>query len=340
MDMPLGNLQSQAIPGQMMPGQSPPVASVALPVAPPGVLTINWHRDMTFDGHTAQFEDSVVAATPQQQLRTETMQVQLQRPVSFSTPNAQASPQVEEIRCLGGVAMESRDFDPQQQLMSYDRLQVADLCVNLISGALTAGGPGWISSVRRGTANPLGNPMMPMLGDNSPVPMQSQLTGLFVRFQRKIDGNLLRHQLTFHDQVKMAYAPVQDWNALLATDNPDQLGPDGVTVRCDQLWVGQMPSPIGGPPSVELEAHGNAVVEGTTFTARGNRIAYNEVKDMLILEGDGRNDAELFRQMQVGAAPEQTTARKITFWPKTKRVTVEDAKTLQIGQPPTNNKWK
>ena len=68
-----------------------------------------------------------------------------------------------------------------------------------------------------------------------------------------------------------------------------------------------------------LEALGNTVVEGTTFTARGNRITYAEAKDLLILEGDGRNDAELFRQLQPGAPRDHHAAQEILYWPKTKQ---------------------
>ena len=56
--------------------------------------------------------------------------------------------------------------------------------------------------------------------------------------------------------------------------------------------------PVGGRRAVELEALGNAVVENITFTARGNRITYAEAKDLLILEGNGRSDAELLQQLQ------------------------------------------
>ena len=126
--------------------------------APPGTLTVDWQRRMEFDGRTAQFEEGVVATAGQQQLQTQTMTVQLQWPISFSQPNVQGTPPVEEIRCLGGVSMEQRSFDQQQQLTSHDRMEVTDLAVNILTGALN-GGPGWLNSVRRGSDNPLGNPL-------------------------------------------------------------------------------------------------------------------------------------------------------------------------------------
>ncbi len=55
-------------------------------------------------------------------------------------------------------------------------------------------------------------------------------------------------------------------------------------------------------------------------------------KDLLILEGDGRNEAELFRQFQPGAAASRAAAQRILYWPKTNRLKVEDARSLEIGQ--------
>jgi hypothetical protein len=146
--------------------------------------------------------------------------------------------------------------------------------------------------------------------------------------------------MTFSDRVRMSYAPVADWDAMLSVDNPDILGPLGVSVRCDQLSVVDMPTPIGNRRSVEFEALGNAVVENLQYTARGYRIAYSEFKDMLILQGDGRNDAELFMQQGVGALPSQHAAQKISYWPKSKQLKIEKAQTLEIGTPIVNPKNK
>jgi lipopolysaccharide export system protein LptA len=311
-----------------------------------GALTVGWQSGMDFDGRTARFQQGVVAATGQQLLRTESMQVQLQQPIRFAEASGQPPAKVETIQCHGGVTMEQRTFDGQQQLATHDRMEVTDLAVNILSGALTAGGPGWINSVQRGSANPLGG--MPVAAARNapvgPAPARDQLNCLHVQFQKSITGSAplgnVLHRLTFADQVQMAYAPVDNWDAVLTTSDPDKLGPQGVAVRCDQLTVVQMPHPTGDRQPFELEALGNTVVEGTTFTARGNRITYDEAKDLLILEGDGRNSADLFRQLQPGAATDHQAAQRILYWPKTKRLSVVGARSLELSQPPTGNRMQ
>jgi len=296
-----------------------------------GRLTIEWQRGLEFDGRQARFEEKVAAATLRQQLHTDIMEVKLRERLDFSGMGPANATQVEDLRCRGGVLLENRSFEAPAQLAAFDRLQVADLAVNLPSGALTAGGPGWLNSVRLGGKSPSGgvlpNSPKPATGGNS-----LSLMCLTVRFQKAIVGNLHRRQMTFEDQVRTSYAPVDDWQAMLATDDPDRLGPQGVTLRCDRLSVTEMPLPRGGGRALEFEALGNTVVENAAYTARGHRITYTEAKDLLVLEGDGRNDAELFRQILPGAAASRAAAQRILYWPKTNRLKVEDARSLEIGQ--------
>ena len=86
--------------------------------------------------------------------------------------------------------------------------------------------------------------------------------------------------------------------------------------------------------TIELEAQGNTVVEGVDFTARAIRMTYSQAKDLLILEGDGRTDAELFRQEQVGGKTSKAVAQKILYQPKTKQLRVEDARSFELSQFP------
>ena len=221
---------------------------------------------MTFDGQTAKFAGGVVAASPSQKLWTESMEVQLQRPVHFV-----AAHYGRHAAGRGGPLLPRRhDWNTrrgitQGQLAALDRMHATDLAVNLLDGALT-GGPGEFSSVRRGSDNPLGGGLLDPAGRRPPLPAAAgPLKCLHVVWQHKITGNLLRRQLTFGDQVRTAYAPVDDWEKTIPVDNPDKLGPDGVAVKCDQLSVAEVPVPEGGgKSSMELTALGSARVDGTT----------------------------------------------------------------------------
>ncbi len=146
--------------------------------------------------------------------------------------------------------------------------------------------------------------------------------------------SLTGRTLTFNGrQVQTTYGPVDKWDAILDTGNPDQLGEGGVVMRCNQLTVAEMQLPLGDRKAVELAALGNATVEGTTFKALGNRITYAEAKGLLTIEGDGRNLAELFRQLQPGAPASRLPAQKIQYWLKTKEVKIDGPQMMEMQLP-------
>jgi len=320
------------------------------PLRTPDTLQVEWKHAMAFDGRTARFEEAVTAAATHQYLQTELLEVQMQRPIRFSESKVDENPKPEQIACRGGVFMQNRTFDGRLPV-SLERMQVVDLTIQLTGGAVTAAGPGWLNSVRRGSGNPFDVEMgtLPGGGDRSSgdrsirTPArhlvarpaagdEDKLIGLHVRFRGSITGNLHRRQMTFRDQVEAVYAPVDSWQAELDPRDPDAPGPDGVTLDCDELSVVEMTTPAG--PSRELEAVGNTVVEGDTFTARAARLTYAEAKGMLVLEGNGRADAELFRQQQVGGSTSKAAAQKIYYWPKIKRLKIEGARSLEFNRIP------
>ena len=310
----------------------------------PGALTVDWRNHMECDGLTARFDDSVVATTSQhQELNTAVMEVKLHRPIRLADANLSERPQVEEIQCSGGVLMKNRSFDQQQQLISFDQLQVTDLVVNVISGAVNAG-PGWLNSVNYQSADVLGS----QIASSGKAPANAagppdKLFCLHVQFQKSIignigsPGNVQRGHLTFSDRVRTTYGPADNWDVMLAVTDPQRLGPYGFVAICDQLTVAQTLTPNTRTSSIWLEAADNAKVEGTDFTALGKRITYDQAKQMIILEGDGRNNAELYRQVQPGAARMPIAARRISYSLKSKQVKLDGAQSLDINQFPNGN---
>jgi hypothetical protein len=304
------------------------------PLPAPGTLTVVWRRGMTFDGVKAKFEGSVVAtgaqAGDQYQVRSETMEVLMQQPVRFSEMKSEEQPKPESIHCFGGVDLEGRKFDAQQQLAFYLRMHVNDLGVNLSTGALN-GSAGWLNAVSRPSGD---SPAAAFAPAGTTSVAKDQLSCLHVKFQDSIVGNVRTHRVTFNGQVQTTYAPVgnNQWDAMLTTNNPEQLGPDGAVAHCDELTVVQMPLPTGVGRAAELYAVGNARVEGVTFRALASRITYAQAKDLLTLQGDGRNLAQLFR-FAPGVAPEAFAAQQVFYWTKTKRVKTDGLQLLEVPIP-------
>jgi hypothetical protein len=323
------------------------------PLETPANLQIHFGRSMEFDGQTAQFNEAVRATAPNAQLETRTLEVQFQRPIRFGEAQLAGRPEIERVACLGGAVMHNRSFEGPQQT-SQERIETADLSIHVPSGELNARGPGRVMSVRRGVANPIltgqksrgtgPNAVRSPNENMSPAPSGAtppadQLSALHVQFQGSATGNLRRRDLTFHDRVQTAFAPVDGWDARLDLNEPDALPPGGVWMKCNRLGVHEMPAPLSGRRSVELEAAGNVLVEGRMddglYAARALRMTYDEAKGLLVLEGDGHTAAELVRQQRIGGPQSRIPARRILYWPATNRFTPNDPPTVEINGLPS-----
>ncbi|MBX7164948.1 MAG: hypothetical protein K1X74_01245 [Pirellulales bacterium] len=307
------------------------------PAAVQQMLDLLWAGRMDFNGQEAQFERDVIAQLSGQTLRTANLRVHLDAPLDFENPGS-SRPNLDWLQCAGGVEMENRTFNGNQPT-SIAKLSLVDLHLEQRTGELQGAGPGGLSVVRLGgddaAARLPGANGLPILGPPPGAPPGSAgLSYLGVRFQGKMTGNLQRRTTTFHEQVRVAYGPVARWDESLDPDNPGPLRPRDILLNCQQLTATQVDSPTGGERSFELEATGNPFVEGQQFTARGQRLAYVEAKDILVLAGSGRQLAELNVQRQPGAPPQHLTAAQIRFQPSTNKVDIDGASFLDLSTPP------
>jgi hypothetical protein len=146
-------------------------------------------------------------------------------------------------------------------------------------------------------------------------------------------GNVNRRVMEFHQRVEAIWGPVAGWEDSLDAHAPGGLPPRAIAITSEVLGVGQVPpAPGQRRNSIELMAGGNVLVEGESFTARSARLSWSEAKDLLVFEGDGRSDAQLFRQMKIGAPTSSASAGKILYWRALNRIDVDDARYLDLDQ--------
>ncbi|MFM9024229.1 MAG: hypothetical protein ACKON7_02630 [Planctomycetaceae bacterium] len=240
-----------------------------------------------------------------------------------------------KVACGGGVHVESESRG-EDGGRSRDRLHARDLVVDRATGDVSGTGPGRLTSTRLGQqplmASPPGPPGLAAQPVSAPRPAAG-LNYLGVDFQRGLRGNIHRRTMEFHQRVEAVWGPVAGWDDTLDPHAAAGLPEGVVTVSSDVLGVGQVPPAPGGTrPTIELAAAGNVLVEGESFTGRSARLTWAEAKDLLVFEGDGRSDAQLFRQLQAGAQPSSASAGKILLWRSQNRVDVEDARYLDLDQ--------
>jgi hypothetical protein len=322
------------------------MASAAAPPPPPavaggrpGTLDVTWQGRMDFDGHTARFVDRVVTASGSTSLRAGSLDVIFNRPIDFGVNGMRPGEQradVAKIACGSGVRIESRSAG-QQGGQSVENLHVRDLLIDRVTGDVSGSGPGRLTSTRFGQAPGADlTPAAPAAGPQAAAmqpPRPDELTYLGVDFQRGLRGNLNRRVMEFHQRVEAIWGPVASWQDTLDPHAAGGLPPRAVSINSDVLGIAQAP-PLPGQrrSSIELAAAGNVLVEGESFTARSARLTWSEGKDLLVFEGDGRSDAQLFRQMRVGAPTSSASAGKILYWRGLNRVDVDDARFLDLDQ--------
>jgi hypothetical protein len=319
-----------------------PLAATALqqgqdtpPATAPGKMTVQWRTRMLFDGQLAQFEGDVRLRGQQPAKDGEVLdllmaggnlEVLLTQRVDFSADKPPADVNVGRVAFHGDVVLQNAGHRNGVRT-SIDRMHVRDLTVDQSSGRLQAAGPGWGASVRRGD-------QMPKLPGDGPAGRQtadnaSNLVYLRVDFEDQIFGNLHDRTVEFRGRVRSLYGPVADWRDKLDPDPPEGLAPGVYLMTSDRLALAEMQAAGEDQPAIEVVADGNTTIEGSNFTARAWRVSYARGKELLILQGDGRNDAELWMR---GSVTPDAAAQQIRFWTHNNSIQVDGGRFFHLSR--------
>lgn len=305
---------------------------------PPGTLDVTWQGRMDFDGLTARFIDRVVTTSGATTLRAGSLDAIFSQQIAFSAEGMQRGNQradIARIACGAGVRIQSESIG-EDGSKSAENLFVRDLLFDRATGGVSGSGPGRLTSTRFGQSPGLSMPAGPQGATTqpaAPTPRPDELTYLGVDFQRGMRGNINQRTMEFHQRVEAIWGPVAGWGDTLDPHAPGGLPPRAIGITSDGLGVAQTPQAPGHRrSSMELIAVGNVLVEGDSFTARSARLSWSEAKDLLVFEGDGRSDAQLFRQVKLGAPTSSASAGKILYWRTLNQVEVNDARYLDFDQ--------
>jgi hypothetical protein len=311
--------------------------------ATPETLHLSWQGGMSHDGKIAVFERGVEARLSTQNLKTDRLQVVFaeKQTGGMQVPNSSTQPEIARVECFDGVQIESRTTAPDGNPIALDRVQARTLMLDQKTGDFVAEGPGEVTSLRLGAAGNMPGMTPPQPGQqfvpqqpvvaNPNSPAGTKINYLQVRFQRQLVGNHPRREMTFLNQVRTLYGPVPDWTSTIDPDRTDRWSQETVRVDCEKMQVFSRSDVASNTETVDLIAEGNALVEGTTFTARAPRLTYAQSKDLLVIEGDGRTDAQLFHHKPRNGSPLSTTsAKRFMFWPSTNRAQIDGASSAEL----------
>lgn len=303
------------------------------PTRPLVPLTIRWTEGMECDGRSIFLHGDVHISGRNQLPSQETVQfvvegrqlrADLDHPVSFD-PSGIRPGTPADLRTLwlqGPIRADSRTWDEEGKPVSWEQLTANDLRLDKSVGTFEASGPGECHSVRM-----MHSAETVAVGISSDLPQSSpKLTHIRVQYGGRLTGNVVQREVEFQQAVVASYVPVPDWSTRFDPQR-DPLGAEGLVLTCDTLKLAQMASGPRLPPRHEILAVGNVAVRGGSFSATGNRLSYDDAKDLLVLEGTARQAAVIRTVWGSGNAQ----ARVIRVWPKSRRVQSEGIQGIDFG---------
>lgn len=298
-------------------------------LAKPSELTIHWKKSMFFDGQLAQFHGEVRAEQEQSTLQGESLQVQLDRRVSFKDEErGKETARVDKLVCDQDVRVQEAVREAGR-LVSFKRIdaQVLNLDNDKEDGHLNAAGPGVVYLMQQGTRGelmpPAGpRPSPPAAARDPQAEQEMKLTRVYYR------GRLFARNGTrtakFFDGVEVIHVPAEDPDAPV---DVDRLPPGGMYLRAEQLEV-RSKRLADTKTSQELEASRKVFVQAPEFYAQADVAKYDESKDLLVFEG---KPARLYKVERPGDRPREIKGEKILYERRTNHVKVERAHGIRFG---------
>ncbi len=295
-------------------------------------LVLVWTDGLDFDGQLLQLYGQVdISAQPQDEsgsehqllIRGEHLVAEWDEALEFRAVSTRASSgQVRNVRLQGPIRAEHRAKTADGHPLAIDELSATALEWVHGRGDLRAVGPGFLSSLRPIQILTMNEAAHTPSAQERP----DRLVHVQIGFEQELVGNIEHRQVEFRGSVRAYYVPVANWETRYDPARA-ALGRDGLELSCARLVVAQMPSGSKGTAHHEFLASGNVRVRGESFAASGDRLSYDDLKDLMVLEGTTRSPAVIQTTWGSGSAQ----ARVIRIWPRSRRLQSEGIRGIDFG---------
>ena len=164
------------------------------------------------------------------------------------------------------VSINSQVTDQQDQFVSFQSAKFSSAVYFALSGDITAEGPGEIKSWRAPKS-------------------RAGLEYAQINFDGRLDGNLNSEGLTFSTRVRASHGPVGSLDQQIDPDSGLRPGEREVFIHCDELTINRWKQQGFSEPNIEMNAIGNAFAASQRFSAKGHRISYDHLKQIVVMSG-------------------------------------------------------
>jgi hypothetical protein len=314
------------------------------PSKPGTRLEIHWTNKMFFDGRDADFYGGVAAYQDGARMKCESLQVTLDRTVSFKEgQKGSKSAEVEKLVSHGQVYIEDSSQDESGR-PRYQRLRAHQVESDNKEGPVFCIGPGTLLFLQYGAADlGPGTPPPPPKGGKDPRQPREQQEVLKltrVDFEERLwshqRGNPARS--IFRGNVQVVHLPA---------DNPDvpvdidDLPRGGMYLRCDVLTIFSLPAPAGKKTQVMI-AESQAYFRAQDFFGRAHVVKYDEASDTVIFQGSPGNPATLYKVEKHGDQPKTIRGTRILYNRKAGTFSLDGGTIInwsRLATPPGGQPW-
>jgi hypothetical protein len=317
-------------------------------LAKPTPLIVTWKQGMRFTGKQAVFRGFVQADQENTTVLCQTMQVDLNRPVSLrqqagaartGTPGQEPA-KVDKVICDAGPdrpqgVIITDTVRENGRLVSSKQIEADEVAIHNEEGWMDAANHGTgRGKVRIVQLGPKGEPGVgppqtspskrpPAAGKQPPQPAEQEFKATLIRYNGTMKANNQTRTARFTDGVEMLHMPV---------DTPEQPIPFDATVNklpVGTLYLRSMQMTVysvkdaNGQTRQEMIATGRAnVTWGMQFYGAADEIKFDEAKQQLTLVSSGGGLARA-RKFSDGGGSREVIGKKIIYNRSTDTVTVD-----------------
>jgi hypothetical protein len=308
------------------------------PAKPGTRLTIHWNQYMLFESKVANFHGGVFAYQDEGSLRSEALEVTLDRPVSFKEgQKGGQQPKVEKMVASMKVYVKDSTYDKDnpKKLIRYHRLVARNLEADNEKGPIRASGPGSVYLLQFGSADQSATTpaKTTQATQPKPAPGEQRMTLTRIDFTGHMYSNTNDNEKVritkFRDNVEVFHQPADNPDVKIDPDHPPK---DGLYLRCAQLEVRTVTLPDGKSNQL-MQAEQSVSFRTPEFYGTADVVKYDESLERIIFEGTGGNYARLyqFNGQGAGAPPREITGKQILYERKTGRLYGGDVKSILMN---------
>ena len=308
------------------------------PSKPGTRMTVHWTRDMVFNKRDADFNGGVIAYQDGSELRCNTLQVALDRDVSFKEGQKDGQgAKVERVVAHGKVTvLDIIKEEKTDKVISQRRLECHQLDVNNPENIVNATGPGKLFTLQYGTPQSAG-PANPPKAQAPPANAKADelmLTRVEFRdrmFSSANADNTVRTS-KFMGKVEVFYLPADSLDAKV---DRASLPKGGMYLQCDTLKVLQEQTADKRTAQI-LEAERQVWCSSDDIRAQADMLRFDQASDVVFLYRTPGNPAAAYQRVGgPGGNVKVVRAQRIRYDRKTGEVSAEEVDSINgLLEPP------